>query len=249
MIGQERENAEALGYDFTVGDLLRTVRRRFWILALVTAVFVGGAVAFSLLQTPVYEASIKILVGQEQQSEASNSLQSSVQGLQQLTQTMEEAVNSGPIATSVIQRLDLGVTAQDFLSNMSAEQIGATQFIEVKYQNPDPEEAQDIANAVGSVFSEQVSEISPNSDAITATVWERATMPESPVSPNLLLNVLLGLVLGLMLGLASAFLVEYLDDSWSSAEELEQVSGVPSFGVIPQFKLKSPAPKTKKGNG
>ena len=36
-------------------------------------------------------------------------------------------------------------------------------------------------------------------------------------------------------GMRLAFLLEYVDDSWRSPEEAEQVSGVPTFGVIPEF--------------
>jgi capsular polysaccharide biosynthesis protein len=48
---------------------------------------------------------------------------------------------------------------------------------------------------------------------------------------------LLALVAGGALGVALAFLLEYLDDSWGSPEEAEQISGVPTFGVIPTFKV------------
>jgi capsular polysaccharide biosynthesis protein len=67
-------------------------------------------------------------------------------------------------------------------------------------------------------------------------------MPESPVSPNPARNILLGLLLGVMVGVGLAFLLDYLDDDWSSLEEVEKVSGVATFGVIPAFK----APKIKK---
>lgn len=248
---QPEANETARGeYAFTIGDLLQTIWKRLWIIALVMMMFVGAAVAFSLLRTPIYEASIKILVGQEQQSEAPSNLQSNIQGLQQLTQTMEEAVNSRPVAAAVIQQLGLEENSEDFLQNMSADQVGATQFIEVDYRNPDPERARRVANAVGEVFSEQVSDVSPSTNAITATVWERAAVPESPVSPDLLLNILLASALGTLFGVALAYLVEYLDDSWSSVEEMEQISGVPTFGVVPQFKvLKGSTPKAKKGSG
>jgi capsular polysaccharide biosynthesis protein len=79
--------------------------------------------------------------------------------------------------------------------------------------------------------------VSPSANAITATVWERAAVPDSPVSTNPLRNALLGLLLGGMLGLGLAFLLEYLDDSWRSPEEVEQVSGVPTFGAIRTFEV------------
>jgi hypothetical protein len=46
-----------------------------------------------------------------------------------------------------------------------------------------------------------------------------------------------------MLGIGLAFLLEHMDDRWRSPEEVEQVSGVPTFGIIPEFKLSN----SKKG--
>jgi capsular polysaccharide biosynthesis protein len=40
-------------------------------------------------------------------------------------------------------------------------------------------------------------------------------------------------MVGAVLGTGLVFLLEFMDDSWRSPEEAEQVSGVPTFGVIP----------------
>ena len=229
-------------YVLSVKDLLGVLWRRLWVIVLVAVVLAGSAVGFDLLRTPTYEASIKILVGQEQDNTPSN-LGGEVQGLQQITQTMVEAVETRPVAEAVIRELDLGISPEGFLENLSVEQAGATQFIEVSYEDANPESAQRIANAVGDVFSEQVSEISPSANAITATVWERAAFPDAPASPNPVRDGMLALALGGMLGIGLAFLLEHLDDRWRSPEEVEQVSGVPTFGAIPEFKVS----KSKKG--
>lgn len=230
-------------YILSLGDVFRVIRRRLWVIALVAVVFAGAAVGLSLTMTPQYEGTIKILVGQEEGSEQVSTLGSDVMGLQQLTQTMAEAVGTRPVAEAVIGKLGLSIDPEEFLENMSVEQVPETQFIEVAYRDPSPENAQRIANTIGEVFSEQISEVSPSANSITATVWERAVMPEEPVSPDLLRNGLLALVLGLMLGTGLAFLLEYLDDSWRSPEEAEQISGVPTFGMIPEFDV----PKARKG--
>lgn len=233
-------------YVISLGDLLRVVWKRMWAVILVAVVLAGAAVGFSLGQTPRYEASIKILVGQEQTGDVPGSLGSDVQGLQQLTQTVADLVSTRPVAEAVIDRLELGVSPETFLENLSVEQVANTQTIQVSYTDPDPEQAREIANTVGEVFSEQVSEVSPSANAITATVWERAVAPDEPVSPDPVRNGALALVLGLMLGVGLAFLLEYLDDSWRSPEEVEQVSGVPTFGIIPEFELPKEVKKERK---
>ena len=230
-------------YVISLGDFLRVVWKRLWIITLVAFVLAGSAVAYSLTRTPMYEASIKLLVGQEQRADVPANLGSDVMGLQQLTQTVADLVNTRPIAETVIHDLDLKITPEKFIENMKVEQVPETQVVEVTYRNPDPEKAQTITDAIGKAFSDQVSEVSTSANAITATVWEEAAAPETPVSPNPLRNGILAAMLGCMLGLMLAFLLEYLDDSWRSPEEAERVSGVPTFGMIRSFEI----PKATKG--
>ena len=54
---------------FSLRDTAQIIRKRLWVIVLVTLVFVGAAVAFSHWRTPVYEASAKVLVRQEQQGD------------------------------------------------------------------------------------------------------------------------------------------------------------------------------------
>ena len=230
LTGNSREQ-----FVFSPEDLLRMLRRRLWVILLVAVTLTGLAVGFSLAWPPTYEASVKILIGQQRTDNAPSTLGSDVQGLQQLTVTMSEAVNTLPVASAVIQRLDLQQSPKDFMRNLSAQQIKTTQFIEVSYKDHNPERAQQVVNTVGDVFSERVSKVSASTNAITATVWERAAVPDSPVSPNPLRDGALAFLLGSILGIGIALLLEHQDDHWKSPEEVEQVSGVPTFGVIPNL--------------
>ena len=79
--------------------------------------------------------------------------------------------------------------------------------------------------------------MSVGANAITATVWEPATLPGTPISPDPIRNSIIALVLGSILGVVLAFLLEYVSDSWNSRDEVEEVSGVPTLGVVPKFKV------------
>jgi capsular polysaccharide biosynthesis protein len=221
-------------YVLSLVGLLRVVWRRLWVVLVVTTVLAGTAVGWSFGQTPSYQASIKILVGQEP---GTNEVPIGVVDLQQLTQTVAEAVDSRPVAEATIKQLGLRTTPENLIANLSVEQVPQTQFIQVSYADPSPKRAQRVANALGNVFSDQIFEVSPSAFGVTATVWERAVLPADPVSPNPLRNGFLALVLGLMIGVALAFLLEQLDDSWRSPEEAERISGVPTFGVIPEVEV------------
>lgn len=233
------ESVRGTEYALPVQDFLQLVRRRIWVIALTLVLVVGVVVGYTFIQTPVYEASIKILVGQKAGSDQPTTLGSDVQGLQELTQTMTLAVDTRPVAQGVIQELNLQESPDALLGNLSAEQVTGTQFIEVSYLNTSPEQAKRIVDAVGEEFTEQVSSVSPTTNAITATVWEPAVIPATPVSPDPLRNCFLALAIGGMLGVGLAFLLEYVDDSWRSPEEVEQITGIPAFGVIPVFEKRN----------
>ena len=215
-------------------DILRTLRRRLWVILLAVVLCAGAGVAFSLAQAPLYQASIRVLVGQ-QQGIAEDPSQ--VVNLQSLTLTMSEAVATRSVAEPVIQSLNLKKSPDAFLEDLSAQAIPETQFIEITYTDTDAGRAQRVANAVGDEFSRKVSDISPNVSGITATVWERAGLPERPVSPDPVRNGLIGAMLGVILGWSLAFLLEFLDDTWQSVTELEQATGLPTLSVVPAFRL------------
>jgi capsular polysaccharide biosynthesis protein len=229
----------------SIQELLQIIRRRIWVITLTAVLFAGAAVGYSLLQAPVYEASIKILVGgQQRDGNVAANLGSDIMGLQQLTLTMAEAVDTRPVAEAVTQELNLQESPEDLLEDLSAEQVGNTQFIDVTYWDTSPGQAKRIVNTVGDKFSEQNLDVGPSANDITARVWERAATPQAPVSPKPLRNGLLALVVGGMLGVGLAFLLQHLDSSWRSPEEAQQISEVRTLGVIPSYK----ASKVKKGD-
>jgi capsular polysaccharide biosynthesis protein len=191
------------------------------------------------MQTPLYQASIQILVGQNQGLMADPS---QAINLQNAAITFSEAVATRPVGERVVNSLNLEASPDDIAAGTSAEVVNSTQFIEVTYTDDDPRDAQRIANAIGDAFSAQVSEVSPKVNGVSATVWESADLPQAPISPKPLRNGLIGFVIGGMLGLGLALLREHLDDRWQSAEEAEHVSGAPTLGMIPRFEF----PKAEK---
>ena len=59
-----------------------------------------------------------------------------------------------------------------------------------------------------------------------------------PIKPKRMLIVLIGLILGIIFGLAYAFIREFLNDTIKNTEEIEKLSTIPIYGVIPSNKNK-----------
>lgn len=68
-------------------------------------------------------------------------------------------------------------------------------------------------------------------------VIDDAILPELPVKPRIKLNIAIGIVLGLFLGVGVAFLVEFIDNTLKTKEDVERLLGIPVLGQIPDLDL------------
>lgn len=70
-------------------------------------------------------------------------------------------------------------------------------------------------------------------------IVERALIPRSRFTPSTKKNLVLGGMLGLFLGIGMAFVLEYLDRSLRSLEQVERILHVPALGLIPSISANS----------
>jgi capsular exopolysaccharide synthesis family protein len=68
-------------------------------------------------------------------------------------------------------------------------------------------------------------------------IVDQASQPIEPVEPNIPLNIALGLMGGLLGGVALAFVVENIDNSIRTPQDVESYCQLPSLGVIPSATL------------
>ncbi len=69
-------------------------------------------------------------------------------------------------------------------------------------------------------------------------ILDRAETPELPVRPRAVRNMLLAALLGAVLGVGLAFLLEMLDTSVTTREQIEERLGIPFLGIIPNIEAK-----------
>lgn len=65
---------------------------------------------------------------------------------------------------------------------------------------------------------------------------EAAVAPSSPISPRVRVNMLLALAVGLLLGIGLAFVIDLLDNTVKSQEQVEAVLGLPFLGIVPTIR-------------
>lgn len=86
-------------------------------------------------------------------------------------------------------------------------------------------------------------ELEPNN----VQVMERAMAPKAPVSASASQTILLSVGLGLLLGIGVAFLLEFLDNTVKTQEQLEVKFGLPFLGLVPSMRTVSGTKATKRG--
>lgn len=121
--------------------IMRIIWSHVWVIVLVVSIITGIAAGSSFAQTPTYESSVKLLVGQREGAGTSANLGNQVEGLQQLTKTLTEAVSSHPVAEAAIEQLNLGIALEGVLEHLKVEQIPETQYIKADYRDSSPERA------------------------------------------------------------------------------------------------------------
>jgi polysaccharide biosynthesis transport protein len=68
------------------------------------------------------------------------------------------------------------------------------------------------------------------------SVVEPAPIPTVPISPNVMMNVLMAAVIGLVLAAGGVFVIEYLDDTIKSVDDVQRHLNLSTIASIPRFR-------------
>lgn len=209
-------------------DIFGVLTRRLWILLVVPVLtaLVAGAVSFYVL-TPVYSASTTLWVMNEgSQINYENLLTS-----RNLTKTYAEVAQSRAVMSDVARQLNLGETALTALEKkLTVTPVRDTEILSFAVEDSDPVMAANIANAVADAFKAQVRSYMKIQNVM---IVDRAVPPLDPIRPRPLLNIAVAAVLGVLLAVGLVFLIEALDTSIKSADDVTRHLGVPVLGMIP----------------
>src|SRR5699024_6795212 len=130
-----------------------------------------------------------------------------------------------------IEELNLNYGASTLADKITVSSEQDSQVVTVTVSDPQPKVASAIVNEVVTTFQNEIPEIMNVDNVKVLTTAEEVTNP-TPVSPNVKLNIAIGLVLGLMIGVGIAFLLEYLDTTVKTVNDIGKHIGVPVIGII-----------------
>lgn len=218
----------------TLQQFVKVLRSR-WITVCVAALIpILGAVAYTLTQTPLYQASTRLYVSTTAGSSVAD-LYSGNRLSQDRVLSYTQLVMGQTLAERTVDRLGLDINPASL--RVTARSKPNTVLIDVAVVDSSPVRARDIANALSDEFVVMVRELETPSSGATpearVVVEQRASIPTEPVIPKTRQNLALGIALGAMFGVGLAFIRDQLDNSIKSPESLEEVAGTSVVGHIP----------------
>ena len=122
------------------------ILRRWWWLVLLTVLGVLAGYLFSRQQTPVYQATTTILVGDSIRS--TNVDRVDIQVSEALVQTYVEVAQRQPVLQGVVTVLNLNGSWQALSRQIQVTQIESTQLIQIVVEASSPEMARRIADEI-----------------------------------------------------------------------------------------------------
>lgn len=213
-------------------EVFMILRKRIKLILAITiaCTLISAIVSFFIIK-PVYEARTSIIVGKAKLAEGKLD-NSDVTMYQKLLKTYAVIAESERVAENAAVKLKLKYTPKQILSMISVMPQQDTQVLEIKAENKNSKEAAAVIDAVTSAFEEEAKVVF--SAGGTIGVLDRASVPKSPIKPKRTANVAIGFLLGLMISMAVIFVLEYMDKTIKSEDDVKRYLGLPGIGIIPQ---------------
>lgn len=217
----------------TLLELFQLLRKH---LRLVVALPVGCAlimavVSFALMgNTYTAQTSMYILANSNTESQSTN--YTDLTASQLLANDVATLLQSDRVEADAASSLGL-TDLSDYKVSVTSETT--TRVISLVVTGPDPHGVADVANEMASQVSVVAQDVQM---ADSINVIDEAVAPTSPSGPNRMLYIAVAFLAGLFLAIAIVVLMDMLNTRIRSAEDAEELLGVPVVGRIPAMKKK-----------
>lgn len=214
-----------------LSEYVRILVRRGWIMLLLALLAGGGAWFITRDDTPVYQATQRILI---QPSRPDLSL---TESSSRILEPLRVYLDSRERAQEVIDMLQLDMTPGQLLADTStaADQFRFT--IQIEVESTSQQVAVDAARAWGQLLIEYREELNAGNrreDRVDARPVDAPTVGQIAPSPRIV--GIAGAILGLIVGGVIVFVLEYVESSVvRRRDDLERSLDLDVLAVIPSF--------------
>jgi capsular exopolysaccharide synthesis family protein len=220
-----------------------TALKKGWAVIVGTAILFGlGALAVSLLQKPVYEASAMLYITAG--GTGSSSGYDTVEASKQRVATYAQLAYSGAVLTPAIKAAGLDWSPEKARASVEVESRPEIVTLTIRVHATDPVSAQKFAEAISDSMTEAVSKLevpaSGVEPAAKLSVVTPATVASKPIFPTTEVNVVLAAVVGLIVGAAVVILREMVNRKVRDEKDAESALGTSVLAVMLSYGRSNP---------
>lgn len=206
---------------------------------------ITALIGTKVLVTPKYTSVTKAYILSKQNGNAGMTM-SDLQMSSTLTKDYIELAKSRPVLETAVSKLNLDMSLNALAASITVDVPQDTRILQIAVENEDPETAKEIADTVREAVRNQIEEIM---DVEAVNTVEEGNLPAAPSSPNTMKNTILGGLLGILAAIGVIVLINVLDDTIKSQEEVEQYLGLNVLTLVPLKEGASKPKKAKKSSG
>lgn len=214
--------------------------RRQWALATIVLVAcVGGAAAATLLKTPLYRTTTRLIVSGGSNISAIDEL-SRRQLAQERATAFAQIASTPPAIRAAAQAAGAAPGGVSVTALAPAE----TPFVDITVSGKDRHQVQAIANGYLNSLPAVVAGLDQVASGAQAQLsrLQPAPLPSKPYTPRPIRNLVLGLAAGLVLGYGAAIFRDSLNAVFRTGDEIEDTLRVPVLGTVPLANEQDPLP-------
>lgn len=236
--------------EIDIKGIFNILLKRLWLIITIPVIFVAVAGYFNFMVfVPVYQADTTLLIAGLRNVSAAAAGSTNTDGTaaasdgygnlsyediiagQTLVSEYSEIIKSKRVTGTVIKNLNDNTISEADLSGMiSIGSVNGTRIIDISVQNTDPVKAAKIADIVANVFSEEVGKLYRIENI---NIIDKAEVPQNSIFPTRKKNIAAAGLVALILALCIVFVIEFLDNTIKTSEDVEKHLGLNVIGSIP----------------
>ncbi len=208
--------------------LFYALLKKLWLIITVAVICACGMAGYTHFRIePTYTSTSTMLVLTKETTLTSLA---DLQLGSQLTKDYTVLITSRPVLNKVIENLDLKINYKALRQQISINNEEDTRILSISVTTNNAKQAKAIVDELASVSAEFIGdkmEVNP------PKIIEEGESTGIKTGPNLTKNTLIGFVAGALLVCAVLVVLELLNDTIQTEEDVERYLGIPTLAVVP----------------
>lgn len=208
--------------------LFYALLKRIWLIIIVAVIFACGTAAYTFFRIqPTYTSTSTMLVLTKETTLTSLA---DLQLGSQLTKDYTVLIASRPVLEEVIVNLDLDMNYKQLRQRVAFENPEDTRILMISVTLNDAKMAKTVVDELAVVASEFIAD---KMEVAPPKIIEEGEVSGTKTGPNMSKNALIGFVAGAVLVCVIIVIMELMDDSIQTEEDIEKYLEVPMLALVP----------------